>query len=56
MARILVAEDDESMRSFLAGALRRAGHMVETAGDGFEAITFLARQEFDVLLADVVMP
>jgi two-component system cell cycle response regulator CpdR len=56
MARILVAEDDDSMRSFLAGALRRAGHLVETAADGFEAITMLARAEFDLLLADVVMP
>jgi two-component system cell cycle response regulator CpdR len=56
MARILVAEDDDSMRSFLAGALRRAGHMVETAADGFEAITMLAHNQFDLLLADVVMP
>jgi two-component system cell cycle response regulator CpdR len=56
MARILVAEDDDSMRSFLSGALRRAGHTVEPAADGFEAITLLARQEFDLLLADVVMP
>jgi two-component system cell cycle response regulator CpdR len=56
MARILVAEDDGSMRSFLAGALRRAGHVVEPAADGFEALTLLARNEFDVLLADVVMP
>jgi two-component system cell cycle response regulator CpdR len=56
MARILVAEDDDSMRSFLSGALRRAGHIVEPAADGFEAITLLARQEFDLLLADVVMP
>ncbi len=56
MARILVAEDDDGMRSFLSGPLRRAGHTVEPAADGFEAITLLARQEFDLLLADVVMP
>ena len=56
MARILVAEDDDSMRLFLAGALRRAGHTVEAAADGFEAITVLAKQQFDLLLADVVMP
>ena len=49
MARILVAEDDDSMRSFLSGALRRAGHIVEPAADGFEAITLLARQEFDLI-------
>ncbi len=56
MAQILVAEDDDSMRSFLAGALRRAGHAVETASDGFEALSCLARHKYDVLLADVVMP
>lgn len=56
MAQILVAEDDDSMRAFLAGALRRAGHAVETAADGFEALSCLARHKYDVLLADVVMP
>ena len=56
MAQILVAEDDDSMRSFLAGALRRAGHAVKTASDGFEALSCLARHKYDVLLADVVMP
>ncbi len=56
MARILVAEDDEAMRRFLAGALRRAGHDVEAAADGVEAIAVLERKSFDLLLADVVMP
>ena len=56
MARILIAEDDDSMREFLARSLRRAGHDVESAGNGLEAISALTQQEFDLLLADVVMP
>jgi len=56
MARILIAEDDDNMRAFLARALRRAGHWVESASDGLEAIAILGKQDFDLLLADVVMP
>jgi two-component system cell cycle response regulator CpdR len=56
MAHILVAEDDDNMREFLSRALRRAGHSVEAAGDGLEAISILQERQFDLLLADVVMP
>jgi two-component system cell cycle response regulator CpdR len=56
MAHILVAEDDDNMREFLSRALRRAGHSVEAAGDGLAAISILQEREFDLLLADVVMP
>jgi two-component system cell cycle response regulator CpdR len=56
MARILIAEDDDNMRAFLARSLRRAGHDVEAAGNGLDAIAILMQQEFDLLLADVVMP
>ncbi len=56
MAHILIAEDDESMRGFLARALTAAGHQVRAVGDGIEAAEQLALEEFDLLLADVVMP
>ena len=56
MARILLAEDDDNMRLFLAGALRRAGHSVEATCDGAEAVGVLAKRSFDLLVADVVMP
>ena len=56
MARILLAEDDESMRAFLAKALTRAGHEVEDVGNGLDALTMLADSGYDLLLADVVMP
>ena len=56
MARILLAEDDGSMREFLAKALRRAGHEVTDVGDGLEAMSTLTEEPMDLLLADVVMP
>jgi len=56
MAQILLAEDDHSMREFLTKALRRAGHDVVSVGDGLDALAQLTDTEFDLLLADVVMP
>lgn len=58
MAHILLAEDDVSMRGFLATALRKAGHEVVEAEDGLAALAFVKEQgeSFDLLLADIVMP
>ena len=56
MASILIAEDDNSMREFLAKALRRAGHEVVAVGDGLDAMARVTDARFDLLLADVVMP
>lgn len=57
MARILIAEDDSSMRQFLQQALERAGHSVEACADGLAARTALEHDAgFDLLLADIVMP
>ncbi len=58
MANILLAEDDESMRKFLAMALERAGHKVTATHDGLEALAQLGIPEkpFDLLLTDIVMP
>src|SRR3546814_2368061 len=57
MARILLAEDDPSMRRFLATALRRAGHAVDAVGDGAEALDAVRQNEdYELLLADIVMP
>jgi two-component system cell cycle response regulator CpdR len=61
MARILIAEDDPSMRQFLALALERAGHSVDVREDGLEALNTLENtlkdgQSYDLLLADIVMP
>ncbi len=56
MARILIAEDDNSMRHFLARALERAGHEVLAVRDGQDALPVLAEGRFDLLVADIVMP
>ena len=57
MAKILIAEDDTSMRGFLKLALEKAGHEVTVAGDGMEALDILKRRtDFNLLLADIVMP
>lgn len=56
MGRILIAEDDEAMRNFLARSLERAGHEVVAVGSGVEALPHVASEGFDVLLTDIVMP
>ena len=56
MARILLAEDDDQMRAFLARGLRRAGHSVDAVGDGEAGLVRSRNAEYDLLLADVVMP
>lgn len=56
MARILLAEDDDQMRAFLSRGLRRAGHVVDAVGDGEAALERARKADYDLLLADVVMP
>lgn len=55
IALILVAEDDDAVREFIARALRRDGHEVETVTDGSEALNALQTKRFDMLLTDIVM-
>ncbi len=56
MARVLVVDDDPSFRAFLRDALEEAGHSVTEARDGQEALLFLARERFQLVLADQRMP
>jgi len=56
MARILLAEDDTSMREYLQRALQRVGYEVEAVGCGTEAVPLLEATHFDLLLTDIVMP
>jgi CheY-like chemotaxis protein len=58
MARILIAEDEETLRALCARALMTDGHDVVTASDGAEALDTLTREQgrFDLLLTDVKMP
>ena len=58
MARILLVDDDVSTRDLLKRALESDGHVVETAGDGAEALDRLSpgAKHFDLLFTDLDMP
>lgn len=58
MARILIADDEESMRTLVARAIAMDGHEVKTAEDGAEALEALTGEDgrFDLLLTDIKMP
>lgn len=58
MARILIADDEESMRQLVARAIAMDGHETTTAQDGAEALEILVRSggAFDLLLTDIKMP
>jgi two-component system, cell cycle response regulator CpdR len=56
MLRILLAEDDESMRLYLGRALERSGYKVVSVDNGLAALPLLESEPFDLLLTDIVMP
>ena len=56
MARVLVAEDEATVREFVARALGLAGHHVTAVVDGGEALEALDKAAYDLLLTDIVMP
>jgi two-component system cell cycle response regulator CpdR len=56
MIRILLAEDDEAMRTYLARALQNAGYDVSAVDRGTAALALLECEQFDLLLSDIVMP
>lgn len=56
LRRIILAEDDESMRGFLVRALERAGYQVSSFANGRDAYEQLRREAFTLLLTDIVMP
>ncbi|MBL0374717.1 response regulator [Rhizobium sp. KVB221] len=56
MARILITEDEDSLRTFVARALRMDGHETVEAADGAEGLEALDDGRFDLLLSDIRMP
>jgi len=56
ICRILLAEDDDSMRGFLERALTKAGYEVTAMPDGAFAYERLKEEPFTLLLTDIVMP
>ncbi|MFS0735558.1 response regulator [Sphingomonas sp. 1P06PA] len=56
MVRILLAEDDNSMREYLVRALERTGYSVTAVDRGTAALPLIEAERFDLLLTDIVMP
>jgi two-component system cell cycle response regulator CpdR len=56
MIRILLAEDEDAMRTYLARALENAGYEVIAVDRGTAALPLLEMGDFDLLLSDIVMP
>ncbi len=56
MGRVLVVDDEDGLRAFLAEALTTAGHDVTTAASGDEALRRLAGQAFELVITDLRMP
>jgi two-component system response regulator MprA len=55
-SRVLIAEDDRSVRESLILALGVEGYDVEAVNDGVQALEAVARQEADVIVLDIMMP
>ena len=56
MGKILVVDDEQSLREFLSICLKRAGHDVTTAKSGTEALDKIAASPFDIVVTDLRMP
>ncbi len=58
MAKLLVVEDDESVRTLAARALERDGHAVNVAADGAQGLSLIreAAGSYDLVVSDIRMP
>jgi two-component system, cell cycle response regulator CpdR len=58
MPRVLIVDDEDSMRMLVARAIAMDGHDIVTAQDGAEALEILGNEQgaFDLLLTDIQMP
>ncbi|MDT8444828.1 MAG: sigma-54 dependent transcriptional regulator [Desulfuromonadales bacterium] len=54
--RILIVDDEESMRDFLSIMLHREGYQVDTAVDGMQAVNHLRDHSYDLVISDIKMP
>ena len=56
MSKILIVEDDLSIQALLHDFIEEAGHRVELAADGVEALAKYSEQPFDLILLDIMLP
>ena len=55
-SRILIVDDEESIREFLEIMLKKEGYEVSTAEDGLKAQELLKKKTFDMIISDLQMP
>ena len=56
MARILICEDEETVRKELSRIIEPLNHEVDLAEDGSEALTLLGKNKYDLFISDLVVP
>ncbi|MET3661473.1 response regulator [Aquamicrobium ahrensii] len=58
MAKLLIVEDDDSVRMFVSRALERAGHQIHVAADGAQGLEMIraANGGYDLVVSDIRMP
>jgi two-component system alkaline phosphatase synthesis response regulator PhoP len=54
--KVLVIDDEETIRKFIKIHLAKAGYEVKEAADGEQAMVLLKKIQFDVLICDIMMP
>ncbi len=54
--RVLIVDDEEPVREFVARALTHAGYETQQADDGLTALDVLDQNRFDLVITDIVMP
>ena len=53
---LLVVDDNQFNRDLLVRRVKRQGHMISSASDGFQALEMMRNQPFDLVLLDIMMP
>lgn len=56
MKRILVVEDEKDIQNIIKAFLENAGYKVETADDGLDAINLIQKNNYDLILLDIMLP
>jgi len=56
MHRLLIVDDEQSMRELLEHVMTRDGYAVETAENGLQAVNLMKERSFDLVISDIQMP
>ena len=56
MYKVLIVDDEKSMRITLSEFLKQEGYEIDSASDAFQAFQMMDEKEYDILVTDVIMP